>query len=141
MPVEFVDTNVLVYAHDTSAGGKRRTAADLVLRIARARAGAISIQVLLELFVVVTRKIQRPLNAAQAKEIVSDLSFWRVHAPDLRDVKEALRISEDYRISVWDAMIIQSAIAEGASVLWTEDLNDGQEYAGVLVRNPFATAA
>lgn len=76
-----------------------------------------TVQILLELFVVLTRKIQKPVGPAKAREIVSDLSYWRVHIPDLQDVMDALRISEERRISVWDAMIVRSAVAQGASIL------------------------
>jgi predicted nucleic acid-binding protein len=137
MSGEFVDTNILVYAHDTSAGDKRRLASDLVVRVARARSGMLSIQVLVELLVTVTRKIPHPLLMAEAIEIVDDLSTWKVHEPRAGDVTAAARIAVRYGISVWDAMIVHAAAELGASVLWSEDLSHGQLYEGVQVQSPF----
>jgi predicted nucleic acid-binding protein len=137
MSVEFVDTNVLVYAHDTSAGNKRLRAVELVLRLGRSGTGCVSVQVLMELAATLTRKIDPPLAAGTAAEIVDDLSTWAVHEPRASDVGEALRIAERHTISIWDAMIVQAAAAVKADVLWTEDFNHGQTYEGVPVRNPF----
>src|ERR1700684_3735272 len=77
----FVDTNVLVYAHDDSAGGKRGQARALVEQLWEARDGCLSVQVLQEFFVTVTRKIAKPLSAEAAKEIVADYSRWYLHVP------------------------------------------------------------
>ncbi len=137
MSVEFVDTNVLVYAHDTSAKGKRQRAADLVINLGRKGSGCISVQVLMELAVTLTRKIDHPMAPSDVIEIVDDLSTWIVHRPEASDVSSALRIAERHRISIWDAMIVQAAASAGAEVLWTEDLGHDQVYEGVRVRNPF----
>jgi predicted nucleic acid-binding protein len=137
MSVEFIDTNVLVYAHDVSSGKKLAAAGDLIERLVATRAAAVSVQVLLEFFVTVTRKVKKPLAWEQAREIVVDLATWRVHTPEGNDVLEAINIGGRYNISIWDAMIVQAAVGIGASVIWTEDLNDGQHYEGVKVCNPF----
>lgn len=137
MSVEFVDTNVLVYAHDTSAGDKRRRAAELVLRLGRTGTGCVSVQVLMELAATLTKKIANPLALSVAAEITDDLSTWEVHEPKALDVGAALRIAGRHGVSIWDAMIVQAAAAMEAEVLWTEDLNHGQTYEGVTVRNPF----
>lgn len=137
MPGEFVDTNILVYAHDRSAGSKHLKARDLLLRLGHARLGRLSTQVLLELFVVLTRKVRPTLARSQASEIVMDMASWVAKPTEADDVVAALKISDKYDISVWDAMIIRAASAQGVEILWTEDLNDGQLYDGVLVRNPF----
>ena len=78
---EFVDTNVLVYANDLTAGGKRERAADLVSAIWKQRSGCVSIQVLQELYVNLTRKVPQPLDGRPASRIVTDLAQWRVHSP------------------------------------------------------------
>jgi len=137
MSVELIDTNVLVYAHDVTAGKKFKVAGDLVGRLLGERSVAVSVQVLLEFFITVTRKVSRPLSWQQAGEILADLATWPLYAPDGHDVLEAVSISGRYDISVWDAMIVQAAVSVGASVIWTEDLNSGQLYEGVEVRNPF----
>jgi len=137
MSAEFVDTNILVYAHDTSAGEKRRRAVELVLRLGRSGTGCISVQVLMELAATLTKKIARPLTLSAAAEITGDLSTWDVHEPRAANVDAALRIADRYGLSIWDAMIVHAAICMEASVLWTEDLSHGQIYAGVAARNPF----
>jgi len=138
MSGEFVDTNVLVYAHDSTAGRKRDLAKEIVLRLSRERTCMISVQVLVEFYVTVTRKVARPLRHDEALAILSDLATWTVFAPSAIDAIEGMRIAERYRISPWDAMIVRAAAEQGASVIWSEDLAHGRSYEGVPVRNPFA---
>jgi predicted nucleic acid-binding protein len=133
----FVDTNVLVYAHDESAGGKRDQARALVQQLWESRDGCLSVQVLQEFFVTVTRKIAKPLNAETAKEIVADYSRWHLHVPAADDVLAAIGIHQGAGISFWDAMIVRSAAEIGCDVLYSEDLNPGQEYSGIRLENPF----
>lgn len=137
MSGEFVDTSVLVYAHDLSAGEKRRRAVELVVRLGRSQSGLLSVQVLMELAATLTRKVARPLPLPTVSAIVHDLGSWRVHGPSAEDVEAALRIAQSSSVSIWDAMIVRSASALGADVLWTEDLSHGQSYDGVPVRDPF----
>ncbi|MCL4233822.1 MAG: PIN domain-containing protein [Deltaproteobacteria bacterium] len=136
--MEFVDANILVYAHDAGAGRKRDLAARLIDRLMTLDDGALSTQVLAEFFVVSTRKIASPITIALAKEIVRDFGDWHVHRPTAADVLRAIEISERNRIHFWDAMIVRSAQAMGASVLWTEDLQADARFGDVRVRNPFA---
>jgi predicted nucleic acid-binding protein len=133
----FVDTNVLVYAHDDSAGSKRDQARALVERLWGSRDGCLSVQVLQEFFVTVTRKITKPVDAETAKAIVADLSRWYLHVPAADDVLAAIGMHQHTGISFWDAMIVRSAAEIGCTVLYSEDLNAGQEYCGVRVENPF----
>lgn len=132
----FVDTNVLLYAFDRSAGVKRRRAADLLARVWRSGDGCISVQVLQEFYVNVTRKIANPLDAASAKRIVTYLGRWRVHEPLVEDVLAAIELQQNARLSFWDAMILQSASKLGCGVVYSEDLNPDQVIAGVEVVNP-----
>jgi predicted nucleic acid-binding protein len=141
MSVEFVDTNVLVYAHDVTAGEKRQVATSLLARLARTRSGRLSVQVLTEFYVTVTRKVPHPLSPELAAEIVSELAVWPVFSPEAVDVIEAIRLAQRYGVSLWDALIVRAAVVQEASVLWSEDLSDGQEYEGVVVRNPFRPKA
>src|SRR5579864_6009241 len=105
----FVDTNILLYAHDDSAGTKRDQALALVEQLWESRDGCLSVQVLQEFFVTVTRKIAKPLDAATAREIVADLSRWYAHVPAADDVLGAITIHQRTGISFWDAMIVRSA--------------------------------
>ena len=133
----FADTNILLYAHDESAGDKHDRARALVEQLWESREGCLSVQVLQEFFVNVTRKIAKPLDAATAKEIVADFSRWYLHVPGADDVLAAIGIHQRTGISFWDAMIVRSAAEIGCAVLYSEDLNAGQEYSEVRVENPF----
>ena len=134
---QFVDTNVLVYAHDVTAGAKHTRARALVEELWDTRQGCLSVQVLQEFFVTTTRKIPRPLEAPAAAQIIADLAHWHVHAPAAGDVLGAIDTHQRTGASFWDAMILRSAKELGCQVLHSEDLNAGQDYEGVEVRNPF----
>ena len=134
----FVDTNVLVYAHDATAGTKRDQARALVRDLWESGDGCLSVQVLQEFFVTVTRKIPLRLDARIGATAVEDFSQWTTHAPDSGDVIAAIELHERHDLSFWDAMIVQSASSLGCERLYSEDLNPGQSYDGVLVVDPFA---
>ena len=135
--LEFLDTNILVYAHDQSAGEKHTIARDLVRRLWETGNGCLSVQVLQEFYVTVTRKVAQPMSIDVAAQILRDLSFWQIHAPNAEDVLGAIDIQRHYQVSFWDAMVIHSANASGCALIWSEDLSDGQAYGNLLVRNPF----
>lgn len=137
MNVEFIDANVLIYAHDESAGRKRDQARDLLRRLVLSRHAASSVQVAGEFFVIATRKIKSPLSAKQAAGILEDLSGWMIHSPSLLDAQAAVEIATRFKLHYWDALVIRSAQAVGASILWSEDLQDGGRFGGVTVSNPF----
>lgn len=134
----FVDTNVLVYAHDTTAGPKGDRARELVDDLWRSRQGCLSIQVLQEFFVTVTGRIRDPLESSEAAAAVADYAKWSTHAPSAGDVLSAIETRERFGISFWDAMIVHSAATLGCDVLYSEDLSAGQRYEGVLLVDPFA---
>ena len=134
---EFVDATVLVYAFDESAGAKRDAARTLLERLWTSGTGCLSVQVLQEFFVTVTRKVAKPLSVPQATDRVRELSAWTVFAPTAEDVVAAIGVSEKTKVSFWDAMILHAAAEAGCAVCWTEDLNHGQAWRGVRVRNPF----
>lgn len=134
----FVDTNVVVYAHDITAGERRDRARALIAELWESGAGCLSVQVLQEFFVTVTTKVPKPLDAGSAASVIYDLSRWRVHTPAPEDVLAAIDIHAAEDLSFWDSMIIRSAVRLGCDMLYSEDLNPGQEYAGVRVQNPFA---
>ncbi len=137
-PPQFLDSNVLVYAFDHAAGDKSALARRHVVDLWQKGSGCLSIQVLQEFFVSVTAKISKPLSPPEARREIAYLSRWRVHRPWPSDVLSAIDLRERLHISFWDAMILQSARSLGCRILWTEDLNHGQTYEGVTVRNPFA---
>jgi len=135
---EFVDTNVLLYSYDQSAGPKRELASQLLDRLWIGRNGRLSLQVLQEFYVSATGRLRPALTPSEAASETSALAQWRVHRPGPTDLLSAIDLHHRLRISFWDAMIVQSSLQMGCKVLWTEDLNDGQSYAGVTARNPFA---
>ncbi len=134
---QFVDTNVLVYAYDKLSPEHHERAVSLLESLWEFQTGCISIQVLQEFLVTVTRKIAEPLSVAEASLVISDLGSWRVHSPNVQDVVQAIQIQQRYRLSFWDALIIRSAERLGCAVVWSEDMNDGQLYGRVQVKNPF----
>lgn len=136
---QFVDANIIVYAHDQSAGDKREIAQQLIRSLWGTRSGCLSVQVMQEFYVTVTQKVPIPMEASAAARVIEDLSFWRVHAPRAKDVLEAIALQQRYRISFWDAMIIQSAIQSGCQVIWSEDLQTDMLYEGIRLVNPFNT--
>ncbi|MEX2395219.1 MAG: PIN domain-containing protein [Actinomycetota bacterium] len=138
---EFVDSNVLVYSHDSSERDKRELARSLLVRLWEERAGAMSIQVLQEFVVATTTKVPSPIDADIAARIIGAYASWTIHRPDAMDVIEAMTIAERNGISFWDAMIVRSASRLGCQILWSEDLNPGQTYEGVEVRNPVVGAS
>ena len=138
-PREFVDANVLVYAFDSSAARKQDTAPRLLEKLWESGGGCLSIQVLQEFFVTVTKKVARPLPVEEAAARVREFSAWRVFAPHADDVLDAIDLHRQAKIGFWDAMIVLAAAESGCDVLWTEDLNDGQDFDGTVVRNPFVS--
>jgi predicted nucleic acid-binding protein len=135
--MEFVDTNILLYAYDPAAGEKHEAASALVDRLWRERRGAISVQVLQEFYVNATRKITKTIAAEIAVDTLKSLARWRVHSPLPDDVIAAATLSSRHQLSFWDAMIVRSAAELRCDTLWTEDLNDGQVIEGVQLSNPF----
>jgi predicted nucleic acid-binding protein len=135
--VQFVDTNILVYAYDRSAGKKHERGRELLKTLWESGLGGLSIQVLQEFFVTITRKVSYPLPANEAMQIVSDLGAWRVHSPGVEDVCSAISIHERNQISFWDAMIIRSALQLGCTTIYSEDLSHRKVYEGIRVINPF----
>jgi predicted nucleic acid-binding protein len=135
---ELVDANILVYAFDASAESKHRAAGQLLERLWHSGTGRLSVQVLQEFFVSVTRKVARPLSLDEAAERIREFTEWKVFSPAAEDVLAAMALQKQAQLSFWDAMIVQAAAESGCEVLWTEDLTDGQILRGVRIRNPFA---
>lgn len=137
----FVDTNILIYAHDSAAGEKHARAKALIEQLWESRAGVVSTQVLQELAVNLRRKARKPLDAKATRDIVSDYLAWHVVVNGGDSILEALDLEARYQVSFWDALVIQAAQAGGAELLYSEDLSDGQTYGRVRVVNPFAQSA
>ena len=133
----FVDTNIIVYAHDLDAGSKHDVAKAHVTALWESKTGVISTQVLQELYVTLTRKIRSPLPKAQVRRILNNYLAWDVAVNDGSIILQASEIEETHNISFWDAMIVSAAYMKNATILLTEDLNVGQQVEGMTIVNPF----
>jgi predicted nucleic acid-binding protein len=132
----FVDTNVLIYAHDVDAGKKHDIARNVLRDLWRERTGVLSMQVLQEFYVNATRKIASPLSKDAARLVVNSYSIWCVETTP-HEISEAFRIEDESRIGFWDSLIVAAAVKSGAARILSEDLNAQQIIAGVRVENPF----
>ncbi|HXX15195.1 MAG TPA: PIN domain-containing protein [Candidatus Eremiobacteraceae bacterium] len=133
----FVDTNVLVYAHDQGTAMKQGRSQELLARLWTEKKGVISTQVLEEFCVSVRRKFVQPLSLDETRAAIRAYGQWHVVVNSADSVLRALEIEQRYQLSFWDALIIQAAGSAGCEVLYSEDFSNGQEYEGVLVVNPF----
>jgi predicted nucleic acid-binding protein len=132
----FVDTNILVYAHDRSTGAKHRRAQMLLDKMWETGNGVLSTQVLQELCINLRRKAGNPLPMAEVRVMIRDYSTWEVVTNTPESVLRALEIEMRYKTSFWDALILQAAEDAGASILYSEDLAVGQRYGSIQVVNP-----
>ena len=136
----FVDSNILIYAHDADAGPKRDRAVERLRPLWESGTGRLSVQVLQEFYVNVTRKLITPVSRSTAREVVSSYAAW-VKEPTTPDtVIRAIDIAEMAQIMFWDALIVASAEEAQATQIYSEDLNAGQTIAGIKIVNPLAPA-
>ena len=135
MPRSFFDTNVLIYADDKAAPAKQRKALDLVVAHRRARTGVVSLQVLQEYFVAVTKKLG--VDAAIARRKVELLAEFDVASPEVGDILAAIDLHRLHGFSFWDALILRAAEQAGCSVLFSENMQNTREIDGVRIVNPF----
>ena len=132
----FVDTNILIYAHDRSAGVKHQRARHAIESLWTTGQGVLSTQILQELCISLRRKLARPLPVDEVRRLIQDYLSWEivVNAPEA--VIQALEIEARYKTSFWDALILQAAEQSGAAILYSEDLAAKQSYGTVRVVNP-----
>jgi predicted nucleic acid-binding protein len=133
----FVDTNILIYAHDSSAGDKHRHAQALLQELWDAGNGVLSTQVLQELCVNLRRKVSRPVPYDELRRMVEDYMSWEVVVNGRESTIQALEIANRFKISYWDALVIYAAERSGANTLYSEDLAHRQKFMTVEVVNPF----
>lgn len=135
--VTFVDTNILIYSHDTHDDAKHRAAENLLGQLWASGLGILSTQVLQEFYSAATRKLRPPLTPTQARQVVHDYSEWCRVDTDPLLILSASRLSEKHSVNFWDALIIEAALRAGATELVTEDLHNGCRFGELTVRNPF----
>jgi predicted nucleic acid-binding protein len=131
----FFDTNVLIYADDKDSPTKQHRALDLVAEHRRAGTGVVSLQVLQEYFVTVTRKLH--VDARIARRKVELIAEFDVATPDVTDILAAIDLHRLHGFSFWDALVLRAAKQSGCSVLFSEDMQDAREIDGVQIVNPF----
>ena len=136
--LSFVDTNVLVYAFDEGGSPKKQVAKRLMSELMDEDRLRVSTQVLLELFVTLTRKVSQPCSRDEALAVLEDLAAWPVAVVDYAAIRAAVGLAGQAQLSFWDALVVVAAARAGAAVLYTEELRDGQEILGVRISNPFA---
>lgn len=136
----FVDTNILVYAHDRSAGIKHDRARKLLEQLWDSGQGVLSTQVLQELCINLRRKVSHPLPLEEVRQLIFDYSTWEIVTNGPESVVQALDMELRYKTSFWDALILQAAESSGASILYSEDLGWRQRYATIQVVNPLLDA-
>jgi predicted nucleic acid-binding protein len=133
----FLDTNVVVYAFDRAEPEKQAKAIAILEGEDRL---VVSTQVLLEGYWVLTRRLAEPLSDDEASTVIDTLIQLPVVNTDPELVRRAIDTSKNAEIAIWDAMIIEAARSAGCDRVLSEDLQDGQDFEGVLVENPFAFA-
>jgi predicted nucleic acid-binding protein len=131
----FFDTNVLIYADDKDSPTKQHRALDLVAEHRRAGTGVVSLQVLQEYFVTVTRKLH--VDARIARRKVELIAEFDVATPDVADILAAIDLHRLHAFSFWDALVLRAAKQSGCSVLFSEDMQDAREIDGLKIVNPF----
>lgn len=134
----FLDTNVLVYA--VSSAEADRAKSTRALDLVQQSDFGLSAQVLQEFYVTVTRKMRKPLAPERAVALMDEYRVFPTVATDYPLIVAAVELSLRHGISYWDAAIIAAAEVLEAPVLYTEDLNHGQQYGSVRVLNPFRDA-
>jgi predicted nucleic acid-binding protein len=132
----FIDSNVLIYAHDSQAGAKNEVAKAALRDLWAQGTGTLSMQVLQEFYVNVTRKIPSPIPKDSARGVVSAYLTWCVETTPT-EISVAFRVEDEAHIGFWDALIVASALKSGADRILSEDLNAGQRMIGILIENPF----
>jgi predicted nucleic acid-binding protein len=133
----FLDTNILVYAYDKDEKTKHEKAKDILTDCWNERSGLLSTQVFQEFYVTVTRKLPSKLSANEARETIKDFLSWPVHQITATDIFSASELEEKYGYSFWDSLVITAAQASGAAILYSEDMQDGQQIDGLKIINPF----
>ena len=136
----FVDTNVFVYARDTTDPVKQKKAQAWITELWQGRQGCLSFQVLQKFYVTVIRKLDPGMKLKEARQDVRELQAWNPIAVNQEIVDNAWNLEDRFRLSWWDSLIVSSALVLKAEILLTEDLQEGMQFEGMKVVNPFVTS-
>jgi predicted nucleic acid-binding protein len=133
----FFDTNVLVYLFDADSPGKRDRARQVFGEQTRSGRIVLSAQVLQELYVTITRKLARPLPAAEALSVLAQLSTLPLITVDGALILRAVELHQQAGLSFWDGLIVQAALEGRCRILLSEDMQHGRKFGDLTIRNPF----
>jgi predicted nucleic acid-binding protein len=134
----FVDTSVLVHAHDLDSGLRRAIAEHVLKQLWQDETGVLSTQVLQEFYAALTTGIASPVPRRAARDLIHAYSVWPVVTLDAADVQAASDVEERYRLSFRDAMIVVAAQKTGATLLLSDTLQPYRPITGLELQNPFA---
>jgi predicted nucleic acid-binding protein len=138
--LKFIDTNILLYSISTVPEEKRK--AETARRLLKRTDLALSVQVLQEFYVQATHKAKRDrITHEQATALIESWLRFKIREVDVTLMQAAFETAQRFQISYWDAAIVEAGRSLGCRQILSEDMNDGQSFAGVVVRNPFRTAA
>ena len=132
---EFLDTNVLIYAHDARSPRKRTRARELIRRLMRERRGVLSLQVLQEFFAAATRKLG--MSGEDARRRIVHYSRFDVVTLGAADLVAAIDLHRLHRLSIWDALVVRAALNGACTTLHTEDMRSGFDFETLTRRDPF----
>jgi predicted nucleic acid-binding protein len=135
--MNFIDTNILVYAYDKDEKIKNTIAKKILIDCWEKQSGVISTQVLQEFYVTVTAKLSKKLSTDEATELIKDFLSWPIEQITPHDIIDATAFQKRYKYSFWDSLIIIIAQKSGAEILYSEDLQDGQRIGDLIIQNPF----
>jgi len=133
----FIDTSVLLFAHDRDAGEKRAIAEQVLRALWTGRNGMLSTQVLQEFYVEFTRRLESSATRRRARELVEAYSVWPVVHLDAADIVSVCDYADRHQVNVWDASILAAARKGRADVLRSDKLPHGWHISGLEIRNPF----
>ena len=135
----FVDTNVLVYARDTSESNKQIKAKQWIAHLWKTRSGRLSYQSFNEYYVVTTQRLKPGLAKEDARADLNALEAWKPLIVDKQVIDNAWKIQDRFQFSWWDSLILSAAQIQACDYLLSEDLQHNQVIGCVKVINPFLT--
>lgn len=140
MPDKLIDTNILVYAYDTSEGRKHEVSKNLLKQIWEAGGGIVCLQNLMEFFVVITKKVENPIDVAEARTIVEDIlnsDNWGVIDRDIDTFLSAIDLVSKHDVHLWDAVIIACMKENEITEIVTENKEDFEKIPSIKIIVPF----
>ena len=136
---EFLDTNILIYAHDGRDPRKQTCARDLIRRLLRERRGVLSLQVLQEFFAAATRKLG--MSSEDARRRIVQYSRFDVVTLGVADLVAAIDLHRLHHLSLWDALVVRAALNGACTTLHTEDMQSGYVVETLTLQDPFHAQA